>query len=267
MREFNTRNIAYVDVFNRLCTIFRFIPISQHDRNITVYKLSSSEVPLARALSMNADQNHFVLSKVNEDDKRNEFLKELTEQKKQFEIEHQKLIEEQERIRAEEERVKQEEEKRRARLRAEEAERQKQRQRVQEPEDEQMEREMQEIARRAALRPIEVHPDGWNYRTKRQAQYSNYTYQQTPTVTGYESTEDKIDKKKKEMVRELLLSQPISGELYIDGDTKYWRKVVLKWINENQSGNTLTVSLQMIIGYMKSAGFFLIRMTKSLSIQ
>ncbi|MGD6831864.1 hypothetical protein ACQCT5_06850 [Sutcliffiella halmapala] len=121
-------------------------------------------------------------------------------------------------------------------------------------EDEQMEREMQEIARRAALRPIEVHPDGWNYRTKRQAQFSNYTYQQTPTVTSYENTEDKIDKKKKEKVRELLLSQPISGELYIDGDTKYWRKVVLKWINENQSGNTLTVSLQMIIGYMKSAG-------------
>lgn len=52
----------------------------------------------------------------------------------------------------------------------------------------------------------------------------------------------------------MLLSQPISGELYIDGDTKHWRKVDLKWINENQSGDTLTVSLQMIIGYMRSAG-------------
>ncbi|MED4014461.1 hypothetical protein [Sutcliffiella cohnii] len=254
IREFNTRNIAYVDVFNRLCTIFRFIPISQHDRNITFYKLSSSEVPLTRALSMNAHQNHFVLSKENEDDKGNKFLKELIEQKTQFELEQQKLIEEQERIRAEEERIKQEEEKRRARSKAEEAERVKQRQRVQELEYEQMEREMQKIARRAALRPIEVHPDGWNYRTKRQAQYSNFTYQQTPTESSYENTEDKIDKKKKEKVREVLLSQPISGELYIDGDTKYWRKVVLKWINENQSGDRLTVSLQMIIGYMKSAG-------------
>lgn len=251
MREFNTRNIAYVDVFNRLCTILRFIPISQHDRNITFYKLSSSEVPLSRALSMNGDQNHFVLSKENEDDKRNEFLKELTEQKKQFEIEQQKLIDEQKRIRAEEQLIKQEEGKRRAWLKAEEAERLKQRQRVQELEDEQMEREMQEIARRAALRPIEVHPDGWNYRTKRQAQYSNYTYQKNPAFPSYENTKDK---KKKEKVRELLLTQPISGELYIDGDTKYWRKLVLKWINENQSGDTLTVSLQIIIDYMKSAG-------------
>ncbi|WP_064093128.1 hypothetical protein [Rossellomorea aquimaris] len=32
LKEFNTRNIAYVDVLNRLCTIFRFLPISQHGR-------------------------------------------------------------------------------------------------------------------------------------------------------------------------------------------------------------------------------------------
>ena len=145
---------------------FAFIPISQHDRNITFYKLSSSEIPLARALSVNADQNHFVLSKENEDERRNDFLKELIERKQQFELEQQRLREEQERIRAEEERIKQEEEKQRARLRAEEVERLKQRQRAKELEDEEIEREMQERMRRAALRPIEVHPNYWDHRNQ-----------------------------------------------------------------------------------------------------
>lgn len=252
--EFNTRNIAYVDVFNRLCTIFRFIPISQHDRNITFYKLSSSEVPLARALSVNADQNHFVLSKENEDERRNGFLKELIERKQQFEIEQQRLREEQERIRAEEERIKQEEEKQSARLRARELEWQKQRQKAKELEDEEVEREMQERMRRAALRPIEVHPDGWDQRSKRPNRYGNYTYQQSPPESSYTKTEDPADKKKKEKVRDILLSQPIKGELYIDGDKRAWRIIILKWINENQSGDSLVVSLEKVIGHMKSSG-------------
>jgi hypothetical protein len=92
--EFNTRNITYVDVFNRLCTIYRFIPISQHNRNITFYKLSSSEIPLAQALSVNANQNHFVLSRENEGKKRNDFLKELIARKEKFELEQQRLREE-----------------------------------------------------------------------------------------------------------------------------------------------------------------------------
>ena len=254
VREFDTRNIAYVDIFNRLCTIFRFFPISQHDRNITFYKLSSSEIPLDRALSVNADQNHFVLSKENEDERRNDFLKELMEKKQRFELEQQKLKEEQEKIRAEEVRIKQEEEKQRTRLRAEEEERQKQRQRDKELEDEKNEREMQEIARRAALRPIEVHPDHWNYRNQRRSRYSNYTYQQSPPESNYNEIEDSVDKKKKEKVRDMLLSQPITGEPYIDGDTMSWRNVILKWINENQSGDSLVVSLQKIIGHMKNTG-------------
>ncbi|ARK30112.1 hypothetical protein [Halalkalibacter krulwichiae] len=254
MREFNSRSIAYVDVFNRLCTIFRFIPIAQHDRNITFYKLSSSEIPLAQALAMNADHNHFVLSKENEDDRRNDFLNALFEKKQQFELEQQGLREEQGRTKAEEERVKQEEKKQRSRLRAEAAEMQMLRQRAEELEDEQVEREMQERARRAALRPIEEHPEYWNERSRRNSKYSNYTYQQNPSITTHEKTEDSIEKKKKEKVRDLLLSQPITGELYIDGDKKSWRIVILKWINENQSGDSLVVSLQKIISHMKSEG-------------
>ncbi|WP_157796565.1 hypothetical protein [Bacillus sp. FJAT-45037] len=254
MKEFNTRNIAYVDVFNRLCTIFRFIPTAQHDRNITFYKLSSSKIPLAQALAMNADHNHFVLSKENEDDRRTEFLKALIERKQKLELEQQWVREEEERIRAEEERIKQENEKQRVRLKAEVAEMQKIRQQVKDLEDEQVEREMKERARRAALRPIEVHPEYWNQRSRRNSQYSNYTYQENPSVTNYEKTGDSIDKKKKEKVRDLLLSQPIIGELYINGDNKAWRMVILKWINENQSVDTLIISLQKIISQMKSEG-------------
>ncbi|WP_243299316.1 hypothetical protein, partial [Bacillus litorisediminis] len=192
--EINTRNIAYVDIFNRLCTIFRFLPISLHNRNITFYKLSFSEVPLARALSMNANQNHFELSRENEDEKRNDFLKELIARKQQFELVQQRLKEEQVRIRAKEEKLRQEEEN----LRAEEEVRLKQGQRARELEDEQIEREMQERMRRAALRPIEVHPDHWDYRNQRKSKYSNYTYQQSSPVPSYNKTEDITDKKKKE---------------------------------------------------------------------
>ena len=175
VREFDTRNITYVDIFNRKCTIVRFLPIFQHDRNITFYKLSSSEISLDRALSVNADQNHFVLSKENEDERRNDFLKELVEKKQRFELEQQKLKEEQEKIIAEEVRIKQEEEKQRTRLRVEQKERQKKRQRDKKLEDEKNERVRQEIARRAASRPMEVHPDK---RSQSRSRYSGYTYKQ-----------------------------------------------------------------------------------------
>ncbi|ASK62295.1 hypothetical protein CFK37_09050 [Virgibacillus phasianinus] len=236
VEEFNTMNIAYVDVFNRLCTIFRFIPISQHDRTITFYKLSSSEVPLDRALSMNAQQNHFVFSKENEDGKRNDFLKELIERKAQFELEQKMLDEEQQRIKEMDE------------------EKQKQIQKAKYLEDEKFERERQETMRIAAQRPIEVHPDYWDYQKQRKFQFGKYTYQQSQPESSYKKTEDSIDKKKEKKVREALLSHPIKGELYIDGETRAWRKAILKWIDENQSGETMVVSLEKLIGHMKSSG-------------
>jgi hypothetical protein len=155
-------------------------------------------------------------------------------------------------LREEQERIRQEEEKLRARLRAKEEERIKQRLRVQELEDEQLEREMKEVAIKAALRPVEIDPDGWKYRKK--AQYNQYTYQHNPTSSNYETIEDTISKKKKEKVQELLLSQPIKGELYIDGDKRTWRIVILNWLNENQLGESLVVSIRNVIDYMKSSG-------------
>jgi hypothetical protein len=63
-----------------------------------------------------------------------------------------------------------------------------------------------------------------------------------------------MEREKKEKVKEKLLIQPISGETYINGDKVYWRKVILKWINENQTGEVLYVSFQSLINYMRNTG-------------
>jgi hypothetical protein len=252
--EFNVRNIAYVDVNNRLCRIFRFLPIGQHDRNISFYKLSSSDIPLSQALSVNSEQNHFVLSKENEDDRRNDFLKELIEKKLQFELIQKRLKEEEERVRREQERLKLEEKEQRERLQAAKQANLKQGKRLEDIEDELVKKEMEERARKAALRPIGVDPNQRSYRNPSKSQYSGFLYQQHSPESNHEKPEDSLDKKKKDKVRDLLLSQPITGELYIDGDKKSWRIVILKWINENQYGNSLVVSLQKIISDMKRAG-------------
>ena len=86
MEAFKTRNISYVNIDHRLCTIFRFIPTSQNERNITFFKLFELKIPLAHALSISAGQDHFMLSDKNEDYNRREFLKNLTDKKQQFEL-------------------------------------------------------------------------------------------------------------------------------------------------------------------------------------
>ncbi|MBM7648434.1 hypothetical protein JOC78_001376 [Bacillus ectoiniformans] len=122
-----------------------------------------------------------------------------------------------------------------------------QRENTKELEDEEVEKEMQERMRRAALRPIEVHPDRWQDR-------SHHTYQSNLEQAGYQTTVVQLEKEKKEKVRDLLLTQPIAGELYIGGNREDWRKVVLKWVKDHQSGNTIVVSMQNLIAYMKSFG-------------
>ena len=55
-------------------------------------------------------------------------------------------------------------------------------------------------------------------------------------------------------MKEVILSQPIKGEIYINGDKKSWRIVILKWIKENQTNDTFRISLGMIITYLKKSG-------------
>ncbi|MCM3768270.1 hypothetical protein [Neobacillus niacini] len=52
----------------------------------------------------------------------------------------------------------------------------------------------------------------------------------------------------------MLLSHPITGEIYINGVKQYWRKVILKWINENQADEYLIVSIKALLQYKKDNG-------------
>jgi hypothetical protein len=158
-RYFDTQNIAYVDIYNRVCTIFRFIETSHNNRNMTVYNLSSSKIPLDQSLTLDSDNNHLTNSNVSEVDNRNIFLKNLMKKTHQLELE-QRLKEEAEA------KQKAEEEEKRSRLFAQQQEWLKQRQRVQDLENEEIEREMEERAKRAAIRPIGVDPNHWEKRIK-----------------------------------------------------------------------------------------------------
>ena len=66
--------------------------------------------------------------------------------------------------------------------------------------------------------------------------------------------EDKMEIEKREKVKGKLLSQTITGEIYINGDKQYWRQVILKWINENQTGDNLYVSINVLLSFMRKNG-------------
>ncbi|MGE7602993.1 hypothetical protein ACQKL5_10845 [Peribacillus sp. NPDC097675] len=220
--EFNTQHIIYVNISNRLCTIFRFIETSYNSRNMTFYRFSSSKISLEQALTLDTFHEQFVFLNISEELTRKSFLHNLIEKKKQMELE----------IQQKEELLKQ-------------------KQRAIELEDVHIEKEMNERARIATLRPIEVNPNRF-YR--KHDFYSSSYYNHKNSGSSFESMNDQNEKQKKQLVKERLLSQPIKGELYIDGDKKYWRLIVLKWINENQAANLINVSLHQLLDYMKKSG-------------
>jgi hypothetical protein len=246
-KNFNTQNIAYVDISNRICTIYRFIETSHNNRNFTFYRLSSSNLPLDKALTLDTTHNQFAYSNMNEEDKRNDLLKKLIEKRQQLELEQRQKEEEQARLR-------EEEEKKQARLQAEHEEWLKLRQKAKELEDQEIEKEMQERAKLAALRPIGIDPNRWGQSYSKQYLYSNSNNGQKPSESAFESIDARIEKERKEKVKEKLLSHPITGEIYINGDNQYWRKVILKWINENQADEYLIVSIIVLLQYMKNSG-------------
>lgn len=238
MNLFNTSNIAYVDVTDRTCTIFRFLPIVDQGWNITYYKLSNDVVPLAQALTLSADHKRFLLSNGNEEVMRQDFLKLLVERKEQFDLNLKRASEE----RTEKKREK---EKKETYTKVEVIDHKG----IINSADEDVEREMRERARRAAARPVDVHPDFWDSQSYKKSKSSNYD----KNNESIKSASSK-DHKKRNEIKELLLSQPIEGEVYINSDNRIaWRLVILKWIKENQSNSTLVVSLDKVISYMKSA--------------
>lgn len=255
INEFNTRNIVYVDVANRLCTILRFLQVSEQQRTITYYKLASYDVPLSEALSLNADQNQFALSKENEAEKRSEFLNKLLERKRRFEIEQQRLSELPKLTRNGEELIIHQLKHRSTSKESWKLDRSKINSReIEKAEDEQVEKEMQERIRLASLRPIEINPNTRRRDAPYRDSYERYTYQQNTGISRYLTMEESAVEKKKEKVKEILLSKPIKGDAYINGNKREWRLLILKWIKENQTGDLVIVSLNKSIEYLRKSG-------------
>lgn len=255
INEFNARNIVYVDVANRLCTVLRFLQVSEQQKTITYYKLASYDIPLSEALSLNADQNQFALSKENEDEMRNEFLNKLLERKRGFEIEQQRLSELPKLSRNDEELLIHQLKHRSTSEGSWKLDRLKINSRESEiAEDEQVEKEMQERIRIASLRPIEINPNTRRKDEPYRDDYERYTYQQNTSISRYLTMKESAVEKKKEKVKEILLTQPIKGEIYINSNRSEWRLLLLKWIKENQADGSLIVSLEKIIEYLKRSG-------------
>jgi len=250
-QNFNTKNIAYVDIFNRACKLYRFIETTHNNRNMTFYRLNSSDMSLEQALTIDTNLNHFTYSNMSEEEKRDNFIKELIGRKQQFEVEHLQKEKEQARLR-------EKEEKKQVQLKIENEKRLIQIQRAKEIEDEAIENERQEIARLAALRPIGVDPDRWEQRYSKRNLYSQYNYSNSNSNSNskpvVQTMEDKMEIEKREKVKGKLLSQTITGEIYINGDKQYWRQVILKWINENQTGDNLYVSINVLLSFMRKNG-------------
>lgn len=254
-REIDIQHIIYVDIFNRLCTIFRFIETSYNSRNMTFYRINSSKISLEQALTIDTFDEQFIFSNISEEDNRNSFLNNLIVKKKQMELELQQMEEllEQKQMELKLQQKKEEllkQKQRKLELQQKE-ELLKQKQRARELEDLYIEKEMAERARVAALRPIELNPNG--FYPKKNFYRSPYVNQKK-SGSSFESMGDQYEKQKKQLVKERLLSQPIKGEYYIDGDREFWRNIVLEWIKENQTTNSFTVSLNQLLDYMKKSG-------------
>lgn len=249
METFDSKSIAYVDIANRLCTIFRFIPTSYQDRNMTFYRLTSIDIPLSRALTLNSKQNHFLLSRENEEEQRVAFMKDLIQRKQKVE---------QEQVQREQRRMDQERE--RARNANRVYPRYGKNTKVFEgitvntvvKSDNEILREMSERARKAAERPVEYSEAEWEFVKKNEKGHLTLLKQNTSKLKN--QLKEQIEPNKKERILEILVSKPVSGDLYINGDQEIWRRLVLKWIKENQVENSINVQLPKLIEYMKNAG-------------
>jgi hypothetical protein len=122
--------------------------------------------------------------------------------------------------------------------------------------EEEINRVMEERAREARERPVDISPERWEWMKKTgRAPFKNQTqpaYQRY--VTAYESTEVKMDKDRREKFKDKILYHPIDGSYYINGPSEFWRGLVLKWIKEHQAGEYISVSMKKLIADLKATG-------------
>ena len=253
----DTKSISYVDIDNRSCKTIRFIELDKSERNFTFYKLSESNIPLDRALSLNSKQNNFLLFQLEEDEIRQAFKKSLLSRWEKSE---------EEKRRTEELTRREEEEKQRAReaiLRQQAQKWQNNEYDIKEIEidDNALKLEMEQIARKASERPVHMSPEQWEWYKSTGSKFSdinsksnaNQIKQSTPPPPT-ETAEQRIYRKKREKLKDKLLTYPITGENYLEGERDHWRKCILKWIKAHTKEEDLTVSISKLLAALKKEG-------------
>ncbi|WP_209124361.1 hypothetical protein [Alkalihalobacillus sp. BA299] len=244
----DTKSISYVDIDNRICKIIRFLEAGQSERNLTFYKLAEIDVPLDRALSLNPNHDNLLLHGLNEDDVRQEFKVSLLRRLEIAEAEK----------KAREEKLKIEEELKKSREKKE-FERKVIGEKYyndKEINEEELTTEMEKLAREASDRPVDMSPEEWEWYKKtgrRFTRRNNMIQTKQPSVT-YESVEQKIKREKREKLKDKLLTFPITGESYLNGEREHWRRCVLKWIKVHTQEDELTISISKLLNNLKAEG-------------
>lgn len=259
----DTRSIAYVNLDNRTCKIIRFLEAKNNTLNLTFYKLSEPTIPLERALTLTTQKDGFLLYRENEDELRQAFkhslMGKIEEKARKFSLEKLQLEAEKARkdaltkLQLEKEKAKKDALIKRLR---EAEEREKQDRERKRKDDKLVEQEMLTRAQVAIDRPISMSPEEWDRYKRTGRSYSKRTIWDNPSkpAPAYESFEEKTKKENRVKFKEKLLSHPISGNHFINGTSSNWRKIILKWINEHQRKEDLTVPMNMLLNDMKASG-------------
>jgi hypothetical protein len=122
--------------------------------------------------------------------------------------------------------------------------------------EEQVEIEMLQRAKVASERPVGMSPETWEWYQKRGIVFNsnNNSIIKTQPAAAVIETKGKPVDKEREKFKEKLLSYPIKGDNFINGAVATWRSFILKWVKNNQHGDTLTVSLKKLLNEMRESG-------------
>jgi hypothetical protein len=234
------RSVAY----QRICKMIRFLEVVKNNGNLTIYILSEPTIPLERVLTLNTQQDDFLLYRENEEELRQAFKELLMDKIEQAELEEKTKIEALEQLQREEEAKRAASEK----FRYEAEERSKFSPERMTKADEQIEQEMLQRAKAANERPVGMTTEEWEWYKKTGRTFSkrkNGSTQPQP-VSTYQTTKTKVEKEQWAKFMEKLLSHPIRGDHFIDGHASHWRKFILKWIKEHQHYVNLSLNEKAI---------------------
>lgn len=248
----DTKSIAYVNIENRTCKIIRFLEAEKNNHNLTFYKLSEPTIPLERALTLNSQLNNFLLYRENEEELRQAFKQSLIDKLKQAEAEGKAQQEAMAQLQREEEAKRAALEKQRI----EAEERSRLYHEMMRKSEEQVEIEMQQRAKAASERPVGMSPETWEWYKKRGIKFNtnnNSVTKNQPTTSVIEIKGTPVDKER-EKFKEKLLSYPIKGDNFINGAAASWRSFILKWVKNNQHGDTISVSMKKLLNQMRETG-------------